>query len=1313
MKPTFEPRAEALDDSGACWLSQGFEALVHALARHDAQATRQPYDFDVVIVGSGYGGALAAAQLAGCTLNGGAQARPVSVCVLERGAEYLAGEFPSRFAELAGHVRFSTASAGAPRGVREGLFDIRIGADVCALVANGLGGGSLINAGVMEAPLPGVFERGWPRGIDARTLAPYYKAARKLLGASDNRITAQRDGQGHPLAPPPKFEALKRLDAAHTRAVDLSVALNGGTNVWRVTREACLRCGDCATGCNHGAKDSLDVGPLAYARRRGAHIYTGATVLRVRALPDAPHGWQVVVTYTHEKLRRRQGAPLALRARRVILAAGTFGSTEILLRSAADGLALSPAVGQRFSTNGDAIATVFRTQAIVNAAAEETLPPGERDVGPTITAMIDRRGDPRWKLAVQELAVPAPLRRLMEEVVTTAASLHDLPAADPAEHEAGPVARDPFAIDHAAIDHSLVVAMFGDDGAAGALELTGDARNDAHGDGAIRVRWPQLRRDGLFARQLEALREWSRGHVQPGAHVLPNPLWRPLPDDMIELIGGDGPLLTVHPLGGCAMADRPADGVVDACGRVFRGDGNGAYEGLVVLDGAIVPTALGINPSLTIAALALRALRRLRREWGLRPAPARRDGSTLTRPRFRVPPVVGAPIPTEVEVVERMHGEVVVVDRAGARKPLQAEVTFRFGPVPLRSLAPGVLPLAEGWLRFYDRERYKALDRRAGDHARRRQAPPVLELALRGKLHLFEREASTVAQRRRRARCAYLRNRGLRDAWDAFVNFVYRLRRDGFTGSGNAFERIRATIERIDALATRAGEVRTLRYDLTVTDPQATEGSGLPRIERLTLRKRLTYAHAANPWQQLMQAELWMDGLAPECGTPVLELDPEYFASEEAAAPLVRIVRQQDQPSALADLASFALYVARMVATIHFWAFRKPDAPSAAPPDLLPGPITRFAAPPEIVEPEVHRLADGTPVRIRLTRYRGRSEAQPVLLIHGYSASGTTFTHPAVRPNLARYLWDLGFDVWVVDLRTSASLPSSRLPWSFEDVARADIPAAIDHVWLSTAKPVDVVAHCMGAAMFGMAVLEPPAAGDRYFLERAELPQRVRRAVLSQIGPALQLSPANTFRGFVMRYLRHLLPVTDYEFRPPPGAGLADALLDRLLASLPYPRVEWDIANPPFAFWRRTPWLTTRLRMDALFGRVFNLENMPRAVLAHIDDLFGRINLETAAQPIQFAQWREITLRDGRRTFLQGNVVRARWTFPTLSLHSERNGLADFATIERMRDFVRLLDPRTPFEAVPLPGVGHQDTLIGTAAARMPCFDRIAAFLAR
>ena len=145
MNPERSSSSESdAEDRATRWLSQGFETLVASL-EGDPDRTTASIDFDVVIVGTGYGGSVAAAELAKTRGNR-------RVCVLERGREHLPGSFPSRMAELAGHVRFSTQGSRHPRGRREGLFDVRVGEDLCALVANGVGGGSLINAGVMALP---------------------------------------------------------------------------------------------------------------------------------------------------------------------------------------------------------------------------------------------------------------------------------------------------------------------------------------------------------------------------------------------------------------------------------------------------------------------------------------------------------------------------------------------------------------------------------------------------------------------------------------------------------------------------------------------------------------------------------------------------------------------------------------------------------------------------------------------------------------------------------------------------------------------------------------------------------------------------------------------------------------------------------------------------------------------------------------------------------------------------------------------------------------------------------------------------------
>ena len=235
--------------------------------------------------------------------------------------------FPQRMADLAGHVRFTTPLAKRQRGKFDGLYDLRWSQDATVVVASGLGGGSLINAGVMEMPKREVFcEARWPREIggDKERLYELADFLRSWLGAQ--LATGTR-----------KSAALGKLHSA--QPVHVTVSQKKRINAAGVVMSGCHGCGDCATGCNYNAKELLDLNLLYLAWKRGVDIYTGATVLKVQQdwTPE-PH-WKIYVNQTDGHLRDRQLTPFVVRARRVILAAGTLGSTEILSRS--DDLTLS------------------------------------------------------------------------------------------------------------------------------------------------------------------------------------------------------------------------------------------------------------------------------------------------------------------------------------------------------------------------------------------------------------------------------------------------------------------------------------------------------------------------------------------------------------------------------------------------------------------------------------------------------------------------------------------------------------------------------------------------------------------------------------------------------------------------------------------------------------------------------------------------------------------------------------------------------------------------------------------------------------
>jgi choline dehydrogenase-like flavoprotein/phosphodiesterase/alkaline phosphatase D-like protein/pimeloyl-ACP methyl ester carboxylesterase len=1326
----------------ARWLSEGFEDL---LCKLDSPAYKRldAYDFDIVIVGSGYGGAIAAAQLAGYPKPGTDQA--VRLCVLERGREYLSGMFPVSEAELPGHVRISTANKPGIRGNADALMDLRVGPDVCALVANGLGGGSLINAGVLARPTDDVLSsKAWPRDLRKQNaLERYYDEAERILAPTKDNKLSRFDKSGDD-GLPLKFKALRTLGGEAFGPAPLSIAIDGGENSAGIELQKCKRCGDCATGCNHGAKNSLDHNCLVRARRKGAEIYCGATVLKLERLPANPairevlpdfeaapafdDGWMLHVVHTDPDLRRRRGRPLRLRARRVILAAGTFGSTEILLRSQSRTLRFSSCLGQRFSTNGDLLAVAYDQKDKVNAVVRESVPFDKRDIGPTITGMIDRRTAAEG-IAIQEFAIPGALRRLFAESFTLAHTFYQL-GQKGRSHRHGSGGAEPCGVNSAAIEKTQVFGLMGDDGAAGTLGLVPGCSDDSP-DGAIQVHWSSLRSsDGstIFDKQVTALRELVEATKQ-GGKVLPNPIWRLLPGELESIVDiPRGPALTVHPLGGCSMADESRYGVVNQFGQVFDPDAPGVHDGLAVLDGSVIPCALGINPSLTIAAVTLRALDELCKTWvsdGERVA----DQQIKPFPRLR-PVKVPASEPTVIRILERMKGEMALEFFNGHAEKRVVELTLAFHDKRLDELSTSLTRRLEvdetkSRVRVFEPSCYDELWRTGASETRFDRSAKFIA-PITGHMMLLDRAQSWVYVRALRALGAWFLNRGTRDLWERWIS---ERRKTNASGSHKSAVRprdqfrlalaqvlaplckARKGLKHFFYFAGHAGESRLFEYELEIGEPRRGDEPAAIAIKPeqycapmagrvIRGRKQLTYSIAGNPWRQLTELKITDFPNMLPCSEKVLELEPKYYARQEKH--LLEIAGQRDHATALFELTSFLLCMMRILLTTHIWSFRKPDKPRLDRPQRLPGKL------PGLPEPQVNDIEVGTArrrARIRLTRYaRLDAEDNPVLLIHGFSANGTTFAHPALRPSLASYLWERRKDVWILDLRTSSGLDTSKERWRFEDVAVGDIPAAFTFIQGATQKKqIDVVTQCMGAAMLSMSILDSdvrclePNDPDRLRVQgqRPDFLESVGSVVLSQIAPLIVFSPANIYRAYVVSYVQHALSDRTFELRP--DEGLTSHLLDRLLASVPYPKNEFRIENPLIP-WRRTPWVGTRHRMDAWFGRVLNVGNMEPEVLEHIDDMFGTINLHTTFQTIHFARSGMITTHRGRNAFVTPKSLRDWKKIPTLSIHGSVNGLADVATVTRMHALMRSIGGK--YHSLIVEGLGHQDCMIGRDAGK-------------
>ena len=245
-------------------------------------------------------------------------------------------------------------------GSPTGLYDVRLGEDMHILVGCGLGGGSLINAGVALRPDPRVFrDEAWPAEIakDGLIAEGYARAARWIRPARDPDAGLRT-----------KFKALASAGVAlgeEPAAAPVAVSFKETVNPAGIRQPACTGCGDCCGGCNVGAKNTVALTYLPDAVHHGAQVFTHA---KVRHLSQETNGrWQGAFRAPGRQTGRQSAGAMSVGADIVVLAAGTLGSTEILLRSRAQGLALSDRLGHRFSANGDIIAFGYGGKDPVNA----------------------------------------------------------------------------------------------------------------------------------------------------------------------------------------------------------------------------------------------------------------------------------------------------------------------------------------------------------------------------------------------------------------------------------------------------------------------------------------------------------------------------------------------------------------------------------------------------------------------------------------------------------------------------------------------------------------------------------------------------------------------------------------------------------------------------------------------------------------------------------------------------------------------------------------------------------------------------------
>ncbi len=544
--------------------------------------------YDVIVVGSGYGGGVAASRLSRCGKR---------VAVLERGREFAIGDFPDRLAEAQEQLQLSRDGAHLT-GSRLGLYDLRLGSDIHVFVGCGLGGGSLINANVSLPPDPRVWDDPvWPREIAAdQTRQEGFARAQEVLRPVPFPEQMKLD----------KLTALEISGNALGRDVvrpPINVTFERQVNYAGVEQPACTQCGDCCAGCNVGSKNTVQVTYLADAFHHGAEIYTETRVTHVR--PERGR-WRVFFEPLGHAREKFAAAEQSIMAEVVVLAAGTLGSTEILLRSREAGLVVSERLGECFTGNGDVLAFAYNNNAAINGIGVGDPPIADTaPVGPCITGLIDLRNTEKLEdgMVIEEGSIPSGLSPVLPAIMAAGSARFgedtDTGILDALEERARQRQSLLFGAYKGAVNRTQTYLVMSHDDAGGKITLD---------QGGVKVDWADAADQPIFA---AVERNLKRATQATGGTYIRNPL-------SDSLLGNA--LISVHPLGGCVMGQDRTRGVVNHKCQVFdasaEADADAVHAGLYVCDGSIVPRPLGVNPLLTITALSERAMIHLAHDRG-------------------------------------------------------------------------------------------------------------------------------------------------------------------------------------------------------------------------------------------------------------------------------------------------------------------------------------------------------------------------------------------------------------------------------------------------------------------------------------------------------------------------------------------------------------------------------------------------------------------------------------------------------------------------------------------------------------------------
>ena len=510
------------------------------------------FDYDVAIIGSGFGGSVSALRLT---------EKGYKVLVIEAGRRFEDADFPKTSWRT---KQFLFAPALGCYGIQR----IHLLPDAVILAGAGVGGGSLVYANTLYVPPEPFFkDKQWGHITDWQSeLAPYYDQAKRMLGVVQNPTMTPADVELKAVA-----DEMGVGDTFTLTPVGVYFGDGGGVTAQDPyfggrgpARTGCIECGECMTGCRHNAKNTLVKNYLYLAESAGAEISPMTTVT---GLEQYGEGYAIDTKRTGSRKGKRR-----IYAKEVIVAAGAY-NTQRLLHSMKDSGRLpnlSPALGRLSRSNSEALLGAItddrsrdytRGVAITSSFYPEPhthIEPvrygkGSNMMGFLQTVMTDEiDGEPRWKTWIRELVRQR----------SNALQMIDL---------RGWSERSIILLVMQSVDNSLTVS--------GKRSRFGFRLTSKQGDGEPNPTWIPAGNEAarLLSKRIEGL---------PGGNL----------GDLISAP------MTAHFVGGCAIGDSPESGVIDPYHRVY------GHPGLHVVDGAAVSANLGVNPSLTITAQAERAM---------------------------------------------------------------------------------------------------------------------------------------------------------------------------------------------------------------------------------------------------------------------------------------------------------------------------------------------------------------------------------------------------------------------------------------------------------------------------------------------------------------------------------------------------------------------------------------------------------------------------------------------------------------------------------------------------------------------------------